>query len=240
VFFHFGGSGSTRLKRPASTGVHLSGLTPSETQAPMSPCRYYVVSAVRSMSTTDSNLSRAMTSSAESAGQGHADPNESTTSSASAEPARLSATAHTSVPVEADNDVDEVEALLRRAIEMVRSPKGTPRPLGDAATVPPASGSAMHVVSNGIIQTSHHPRQKAAHTAPDREAGPTDLSDSGVKRAPTSRMVQIQYDPDKTVYVARNSDSGLIVMRHQNSEHLRDVCEWIGWRVADRGTSSSS
>jgi hypothetical protein len=98
----------------------------------------------------------------------------------------------------------------------------------------------MHAVSNGVVQTSHHPRQKAAHTSPDREAGPTELSNSGAKRAPTGRMVQIQYDRDKAAYVARDSDSGLIVLRHQNSEHLRDVCEWIGWRVVDGGMPSSS
>jgi hypothetical protein len=105
--------------------------------------------------------------------------------------------------------------------------------LGDeAAEVPPTSGTSMRVVSNGIVQNSHHPREKAAYTSPDSEVAPTELSGSiGAERARTSRMVQIQYDPKETAYVARDSESGLIVMRHQDREHLRDVCEWIGWRV---------
>jgi hypothetical protein len=154
----------------------------------------------------------------------------------------VSIKAHTPIPSEADNDLDEVEALLRRASEMVGGPASPPRTLGDeAAEVPPTSGTSMRVVANGIVQNSHHPREKAAYTSPDTEVAPTQLSGSiGAERARTSRMVQIQYDPDKTAYVARDSDSGLIVMRHQNSEHLRDVCEWIGWRVVDGGMPSSS
>jgi hypothetical protein len=145
----------------------------------------------------------------------------------------VSIKAHTPIPSEADNDPDEVEVLLRRASEMVGGPASPPRPLGDeAAEVPPTTGASMRAVSNGIVQNSHHPREKAAYTSPDTEVAPTELSGSmGAERARTSRMVQIHYDPNETAYVARDSESGLIVLRHQDREHLRDVCEWIGWRV---------
>ena len=53
-------------------------------------------------------------------------------------------------------------------------------------------------------------------------------------------MVQIHYDPDETAYVARDSASGLIVMQHQDREHLQDVCEWIGWRVVGGRMPNSS
>jgi hypothetical protein len=66
------------------------------------------------------------------------------------------------------------------------------------------------------------------------------LPGSGAKRAPTSRMVQIHYDPDETAYVARDSASGLIVMQHQDREHLQDVREWIGWRVVGGRMPNSS
>jgi hypothetical protein len=150
----------------------------------------------------------------------------------------VSIKAHTPIPSEADNDPDEVEVLLRRASEMVG---GHPPPLGDEAPeVPPTSGTSMRVVSNEIVQNSHHPREKAAYTSPDTEVAPTELSGSmGAERARTSRMVQIQYDPNETAYVARDSESGLIVMRHKDCEHLRDVCEWIGWRVVDGGMPGS-
>jgi hypothetical protein len=148
--------------------------------------------------------------------------------------------AHTPVPSEADKD--EVEVLLRRASEMVGGPATTPpRPLGDeAAGVPPTTGASMRAVANGIVQNSHHPREKAAYTPPDTEVAPTELSGSmDAERARTSRMVQIHYDPNETAYVARDSESGLIVMRHKDCEHLRDVCEWIGWRVVDGGMPGS-
>ena len=230
------------------------------------------------MSTTGSNLSRAMPSSgdpsaAETATRGPAEGNESTASSASkvqglrtgsmfkgvfaklrsgqdsaqsaettvrsawAPPAE-SITAHKSVPSEAD--LDEVEGLLRRASEMVRGPTAPPRPIDETAEVPPASSSSTQIVWNGAFQISHHPPQKGAHTSPGGEAGLTELPGSGAKRAPTSRMVQIHYDPDETAYVARDSASGLIVTQHQDREHLQDVCEWIGWRVVGGRMPNSS
>ena len=68
------------------------------------------------------------------------------------------------------------------------------------------------------------------HTSPGREAGLTELPSFGAKRASTSRLVQIHYDPAETAYVARDFASGLIVMQHQDREHPQGVCEWIGWR----------
>jgi hypothetical protein len=147
-------------------------------------------------------------------GQDSAQSPETTVPSAWAPPAE-SITAHKSVPSEAD--LEEVEGLLRRATGTVRGLTAPPRQIDETAEVPPVASS--------------HPPQKGAHTSPGREAGLTELPSFGAKRAPTSRLVQIHYDPAETAYVARDFASGLIVMQHQDREHLQGMCEWIGWRV---------
>src|SRR6266540_4163455 len=57
-------------------------------------------------------------------------PTAPPTSAPPAEPEPVPTTAHTSVPSEADNGLDEIEALLRRAIEMVRAPTPRSQPTG--------------------------------------------------------------------------------------------------------------
>jgi hypothetical protein len=48
------------------------------------------------------------------------------------------------------------------------------------------------------------------------------------------RNVQIIHDPDhEPAYAAKDTKSGMVVMRQQDRERLRSLCEWIGWRVVD-------
>jgi hypothetical protein len=57
---------------------------------------------------------------------------------------------------------------------------------------------------------------------------------SRAKRSPTGRNVQIGHDPRyEAAYAATDIKSGLVVMRHQDSAHLRALCDWIGWYVVD-------
>jgi hypothetical protein len=49
----------------------------------------------------------------------------------------------------------------------------------------------------------------------------------------TGRVVQIQRDPDEPSYVAKDTKSGLSVLRHQDSARLRAMCDRIGWQVVD-------
>jgi hypothetical protein len=55
------------------------------------------------------------------------------------------------------------------------------------------------------------------------------------KRLRTSRIVQIQRDPQETAYLARDTKSGLVVMRHEDSKRLQELCDWFGWQVIDGG-----
>ena len=60
-------------------------------------------------------------------------------------------------------------------------------------------------------------------------------------KSPTRRNVQIVHDPsNEAAYSAKDTRSGMFVMRHQDRERLRQLCEWIGWCVVDGAVSSAS
>jgi hypothetical protein len=118
------------------------------------------------------------------------------------EPKSVPTTAHPSIPSEADNN--DVEALLKSAIEMAR----------------------------GSLRPSQLPTDHGART-------PASLARSmRAKRLRTSRIVQIQRDPQETAFLARDTKSGLVVMRHEHSKRLKELCEWFGWQVIDGGTGA--
>jgi hypothetical protein len=118
-----------------------------------------------------------------------------------AEPKSVPITAHRSIPSEADNNPDDIEALLNSAIEMAR---GSSRP--------------------SQLSTDHGARTPAALASSMRP-----------KRLRTSRIVQIQRDPQETAFLARDTKSGLVVMRHEDSKRLQELCDWFGWQVIDGG-----
>jgi hypothetical protein len=101
----------------------------------------------------------------------------------------VSVAAVLALSAEADNDRQECEILLKRAIEMVR---------GQAWSLP---------------------------AVPERK--------------PT-RIVRIHHDADDAAYVAIDVESGLSLLRHQDSAHLRSMCARIGWRVASPPTTLGS
>jgi hypothetical protein len=118
------------------------------------------------------------------------------------EPAPTATTQPSSVTAAADGNLDEDEALLRRAIEMVRGP---------------ARGSQP---TNGL--------------ADGKPATPSELAGAMRSKKPlTGRVVQIQRDPDEPSFVAKDTKSGLSVLRHQDSARLRAMCDRIGWQVVD-------
>ena len=59
------------------------------------------------------------------------------------------------------------------------------------------------------------------------------LTFSSAKRASTGRIVQICYDRNEATYAAKDTKSGMVVMRNQDHQRLRELCEWIGWGVRD-------
>jgi hypothetical protein len=104
--------------------------------------------------------------------------------------------------LEDERELDECEALLQNAINMVRSP-----------ALSPSEG-----VAGGRAQSVRSLRAKI----------------SGA-----SRFVRIRHDDENVGYVAQDTKSGMIVLRYQDSGRLREMCEWLGWQVADDPVASS-
>jgi hypothetical protein len=98
--------------------------------------------------------------------------------------------------LEDERELDECEALLQNAIDMVRSP-----------ALSPSEGGA-----GGRTQSVRSLRSKIS--------GP-------------SRFVRIRHDDENAGYMAQDTKSGMIVLRYQDSERLREMCDWLGWQVTD-------
>ena len=54
------------------------------------------------------------------------------------------------------------------------------------------------------------------------------------RRSLTGRIVEIGPDVDQVTYAAKDTKSGLVVMRNQDRGRLQELCNWVGWRVVDR------
>jgi hypothetical protein len=108
-----------------------------------------------------------------------------------------------SVSSETDKDLDECEALLRRAIEIVRGP---------AQSSQTATGVAK--------ATSEIPAENVS-------SAPAETS------LAWQVVVQIHHDSQKAKYVAKDTKSGLSVLGHQDSARLRAMCDRMGWQVVD-------
>jgi hypothetical protein len=53
-----------------------------------------------------------------------------------------------------------------------------------------------------------------------------------------NRVVQIRHDPNYgAAYAAKDTRSGLVMLRHHDSARLRVMCERLGWRVVEDGTA---
>jgi hypothetical protein len=55
------------------------------------------------------------------------------------------------------------------------------------------------------------------------------------------RNVRIVPHPKyQSSYAAQDTKSGMVIMLHQDRNRLRELCEWIGWRVVDGAASIST
>jgi hypothetical protein len=106
--------------------------------------------------------------------------------------------------LENERELDECEAMLQNAIDMVRSPTLSPNEGGLTA------------------------RLESARSLRAKISGP-------------SRFVRIRHEPGQIPpYVAQDARTGMTILRYQDSKHLREMCEWMGWQVIDEPAQSSS
>jgi hypothetical protein len=60
-------------------------------------------------------------------------------------------------------------------------------------------------------------------------------------KGPIRRNVRIVPHPKyQGSFAAQDTKSDMIIMLHQDQNRLRVLCEWIGWRVVDSATPSST
>jgi hypothetical protein len=121
-----------------------------------------------------------------------------------------------STTLRTDKDFDECETLLRGAIEMLQS---QPR-CSQIATSLPALRSATAATTSVPM--------------------PVERRSEPVERKSPVVAVQIHHDPNRAKYVAKDTKSGLTVLRHQDSTWLKAMCDRMGWQVIDAVTSEVS
>jgi hypothetical protein len=152
----------------------------------------------------------------------------------------------TSAAVQPEDDLDAGEELLRRAIDMVRGP---------AAGAPPTRGltdglahTSPGIASEAELDESEELLRRAIEMVrgPVRSQAPTTAQDTAAPAPakpaarPPGRIVQIFHDPNfDAAYAAKDTTSGLVVIRHQDSGRLRAMCERLGWRVVEGEASSA-
>jgi hypothetical protein len=60
-------------------------------------------------------------------------------------------------------------------------------------------------------------------------------------KKPIRRLVQIVQHPKYGgSFAAQDTKSGVIILVHQDSERLQELCEWMGWRVVVASARSGS
>jgi hypothetical protein len=184
-----------------------------------------------------------------------------------AEPAPVPTMAHL-VPSEASNDLEGLEALLRSAIEICPGPTHRPQPtesLTDEGPGTPEIASSASVYSGPPTSVLSEPDKELDECdallrraiemvrAPLRSSQITtsvtkarsgtpskSISPMRVERLPASRIVvQILHDPQKAKYVAKDTSSGLRILRHQDSAWLRAMCDRMGWQVIEERLASA-
>jgi hypothetical protein len=154
----------------------------------------------------------------------------------------------TSAAVQPEDDLDAGEELLRRAIDMVRGPATGAQPTrgitdGLGYTSPGIASEAEldegeELLRRAIEMVRGPARSQAPGAAPDA-AAPAPAPAKPAPRPP-GRIVQIFHDPNfDAAYGAKDTTSGLVVIRHQDSGRLRAMCERLGWRVVEGDASSA-
>src|SRR5262245_20666462 len=102
-------------------------------------------------------------------------------------------------------------------------------------------GAEMHLVevrrddSMMVRGYEHHTFECTG--CPERESR---LTFSPAKGAPTGRIVQVCHDPHENTYTAKDTKSGMVVMRNPDRQRLWELCEWIGWRVLNEKVSATN
>jgi hypothetical protein len=143
--------------------------------------------------------------------------------------------------IEADNDLDQCEALLKSAIALVRGPArcsqraerlasgGTPRLDG---SLPVHSAPSMWHVASAEADGDLDECELLLKRAVALVRGPAHRPRL-IRLGRAGRVVQIQHDPKDATYFATDTKSGLSVLRHRDRARLLTMCDRLGWQVIE-------
>jgi hypothetical protein len=124
----------------------------------------------------------------------------------------------------ADDSLDECEVLLKRAIDMVH---------GRDYTAEAKTETDLRCESRieGTIQIALQPTA-APLIVVEPEIKPIVARELEPRpRKPV--VVEIHYDAVKARYAAKDSRTGLLILRHEDRARLKGMCERMGWQVLD-------
>lgn len=167
-------------------------------------------------------------------------------------PAAKQMTAPILLVAESENELDECEALLKRAIEMVQTP-------GPPPAIPESELEASPGQPEPMAISSHEPQAEveapplrpdsseaeAASPASDTQIEKTEAAEPEAAAAapvepPPARpvTVEIHYDSETSRYIATNTETGLSVLRVADLERLQHMCDRLGWQVVTKPPST--
>ena len=130
-----------------------------------------------------------------------------------------------------NNSLDECQALLYRAIEMVHGParRADNETVRDLAR---ENGLIRGPTTDMVCEPASTTLQSAVgpNLAP-RESIASAREPEAITRKPL--VVAIKYDPHKTKYAAKNVSTGLLILRHEDKARLKGMCDRMGWQVVD-------
>jgi hypothetical protein len=151
----------------------------------------------------------------------------------------------TSTSPSPENELDDGEELLRRAIEMVRGPVRGAQPTKGLSEAAPVASAGSAAAAEAELDEGEEMLRRAIDMVRGAKRGrrsPRIHSDGGIapppdmraKRSAPSRVVRICHDPSfEAAYAAKDATTGLVVIRHQDSARLRAMCDRLGWQIVE-------
>jgi len=120
-------------------------------------------------------------------------------------------------------------------------------PMASAATIAPATPTAPTAttapaaeVNVEIDEAEEMLRRAIAMVRGPAQGGKPGRVQSIAAKRPPGRIVRICHDPSfEPAYAAKDTTSGLVVIRHQDSARLRAMCDRLGWQVVDIETPAT-
>jgi hypothetical protein len=127
--------------------------------------------------------------------------------------------------IEADDSLDECEVLLKRAIDMVHGRHYS-------AETKTETDLKCEARIEGTLEIATLEPTVAPAIVVEPEIKPIVARELEPRpRKPV--VVEIHYDPVKARFAAKDTRTGLLILRHEDRARLKGMCERMGWQVLD-------